>query len=233
MNKKFLAIIPARGGSKSLPGKNMKKLRGLSLIGHAICGAKKSRYISRVVVSTDDNGIARLARRLGSEVVMRPASLAKDNSRMAGAIMHCLKELKKKDGYVPDALMLLQPTSPLRTSLHIDEAFDILLNMDCDAVISVFKPMYHPLKSFKTYGRGYLRAMVKSKFSFTPRQALPTPYVPNGAIYLIKTAAFVKYHMLFTPKTLPYIMSRSESVDIDDMDDFRYAEYLMRRKKRS
>jgi len=232
MNKKHLAIIPARGGSKCLPGKNIKKLKGIPLIAYSIRAALKSRNISRVVVSTDDHRIADVARKYGSEVIMRPAYLAKDESLMAGVIFHCLNTLKTKEGYIPDKFILLQPTSPLRTLRHIDEAFSILRYENCDSVISVCQPDFHPCKSFKINKRGFLEGLVSSMHCFVPRQHLPKVYVCNGAIYLIKTSAFIEEESLITLKTFPYIMPPKESVDIDSIVDFEYVSYLMNVKKK-
>ncbi len=232
MSKKHLAIIPARGGSQCLPGKNIKKLKGVPLIAYSIRAALKSCNISRVIVSTDDDEIARLARRYGSEVIMRPAYLARADSLMVSVILHSLNALKTKEGYIPDKLILLQPTSPLRTVRHIDEAFSILRYKNCDSVISVCQPDFHPLKSFKINKRGFLKGLVSPAHCFALRQDLPKAYVSNGAIYLIKTSTFIKEGSLLTSKTFPYIMSPWESVDIDSIVDFEYAAYLLNMKKR-
>ncbi|MCX5712985.1 MAG: acylneuraminate cytidylyltransferase family protein [Candidatus Omnitrophica bacterium] len=231
MDKGNLAIIPARGGSRRLPGKNIKRLNGIPLIVYTIRAALKSRNISRVIVSTDDQAIADIARRHGSEVMIRPAYLCQDNSLTDDAIFYCLNELKTNEGYIPDKLILLQPTSPFRTFRHIDKAFSILKQKRCDAVISVFEPCFHPLKSLILTKGGFLEALVSGKYCFSPRQKLPKAYMPNGAIYLIKTRAFINSGSLLTSKTSPYIMPVLESVDIDSKDDFEYASYLISRKK--
>jgi CMP-N-acetylneuraminic acid synthetase len=151
---------------------------------------------------------------------------------MAGTVFHCLKELKTKEGYVPDRLILLQPSSPLRTARHIDEAFLLLKHKDCDSVISVTKPAFHPLKAFKINKRGFLEGAISSRHCFIPRQQLPEAYAGNGAIHLIKTKAFIKGGSFLTFQTRPYIMPFQESADIDNIADFEYVSYLIAGKRK-
>jgi CMP-N,N'-diacetyllegionaminic acid synthase len=231
MESKYLGIIPARGGSKGLPGKNIKELNGIPLIGYSIRAALESHSVSRTIVSTDDEAIADIAIKFGSEVLMRPTDLAKDDSLMADVILHCLNELQSKEGYVSEAFVLLQPTSPLRESSHIDEAFNIFENKNCDGVISVFEPKDHPLKSFKLSKNGFLEGLIDSKFCFLPRQELPTAYMANGSIFLIKTVAFLKNKRLFSPRIMPYFMTKPISIDIDEINDFDYAAFQMNKKR--
>jgi len=226
-----LAIIPARSDSKGLPGKNIRKLNGVPLIGYSICAARASHNISRIIVSTDEEKIGRIAQSFGSEFVKRPARLAKDNSPMTDVVSHCLNELKAKEGYDPELFILLQPTSPFRGSRHIDEAFEILKHGRCEAVISILEPSFHPLKSFRLGKDGFLKGLVKAEFSFAPRQELPNGYVANGAIFLMKTESFRKHKSLFAPHTRPYLMGRLESTDIDHIEDFEYASFLLKHKK--
>src|SRR3989344_1132419 len=121
--KKILAIIPARGGSKGIPGKNIKLLAGKPLIAHSIEAARNSRFINRVIVSTDDEHIANAARKYGAEIIMRPKELAEDKTPMDPVLQHAV-EFLEKENYIPEAVMLLQPTSPLRTTEHINEAIE-------------------------------------------------------------------------------------------------------------
>lgn len=228
---KRLAIVPARGGSKGIPSKNIVKLDNIPLIAYSIQAALQSQKISRVVISTDSNEIAAVASKFGAEIVRRPAELAQDHSPIVDVIVHCLDVLELKENYHPDTIVLLQPTSPLRTHHHIDAVFRLFEERTCDAVISVCEPDHHPLKSFKLGENGFLTGLVNNKLCFTPRQMLPKALVPNGAIYLIKATIFKKLKTLLPPKALPYIMSKTESIDIDNIDDLDYISSLLSKQK--
>lgn len=229
MNKEFLAIIPARGGSKGIKLKNIVDLNGLPLIAYTIEAAKKSKNRLRVIVSTENNDISVVAQELKAEVQKRPINIAQDNSSSEEVIHHCLNLLKSNECYVPDYIVLLQPTSPLRTYAHIDQAIDLITNTNCSAVISVVDPPFHPLKAFKQAKDGYLTGIVNNGFCFSPRQELPPALIPNGAIYIIKTDIFLQYNTLLPHGTLPLIMSKIESLDIDDIDDLKIVTYFMTR----
>lgn len=231
MEDRRLAIIPARGGSKGIPSKNIVKLDNIPLIAYSIQAALRSQKISRVVVSTDSDEISAVASKFGAEVVKRPTELTQDHSPIVDVIVHCLDVLELKENYHPDPIVLLQPTSPLRTHHHIDAAFRLLEKRTCDAVISVCESGYHPLKSFKLDEKGFLTGLVNNELCFTPRQMLPRALVANGAIYLIKATIFKKLKTLLPPKTLPYIMSKTESIDVDDIDDLAYISFLMSKYK--
>lgn len=228
MKKENAAIIPARGGSKGLSRKNVRKLDGIPLIAYSIRAALGSREVSRTIVTTEDEEIAGISRGFGSEVLMRPPSLASDDTPMADVVAHCLDELESTQGYVPGAFVLLQPTSPLRESRHIDAAFDILDQRGCEAVIGVFEPSSHPLKSLRLGEDGFLTGLVTDEFCFRPRQSLPAAYSINGAIFIARTSSFVRCKSLLPPKTLPYVMREAESIDIDSLEDLQSAESLIR-----
>jgi CMP-N-acetylneuraminic acid synthetase len=131
-----LAIIPARGGSKGIPGKNIKKINGKSLLYYTINASLKSKYISKTIVSTDDIKIAREAKKNGSEVINRPKNLANDKAQIEPVMTHVLKKLEKNESYIPDIIILLQNTSPLRTSKHIDSAFQQFKRTKLDSILS-------------------------------------------------------------------------------------------------
>lgn len=135
--KKILAIIPARGGSKRLPGKNIALLAGKPLIAHTIETAQKSQYIDRIVVSTDDKKIADVSQKYGAEIIERPKEFAEDQSPVHQAVEHALSQLVKTHQYIPDFVVLLQPTSPLRTIEDISRALDLFLKNPCESVISI------------------------------------------------------------------------------------------------
>jgi len=214
---KVLAIIPARGGSKGIPDKNIKDLAGKPLIAWTIEAALKSVFVTKTVVSSDSDVILKIAQKYNADVLKRPAHLASDTARSEPVITDVLEQLKKESF---DYVILLQPTSPLRTAVDIDKAINKLLNSNGTALISVYPPHHHPLKAFKTDADGFLKGLVNDDYPFTPRQALPKTFYPNGAIYLIKTALFLETGKLFTDKTIAFEMSADKSFDLDTKADF-------------
>lgn len=228
----ILAIIPARGGSKGIPHKNIVDLCGKPLIQYAIDAAKESKLITRTVVSTDDIEIANVARALDAEVLMRPEELSTDSVPMKDVINHILDTLAK-DGYSPEMFVLLQPTSPLRTANHIDEALSKMIDDDkADAVVSVIPlpHQYSPLKIMCSNDSGYLDFYSKDGEKYTTRQELPTFYARNGAaIYAITTSSYRDTGSLYGTHCIPYIMNQFNSVDIDDIFDLTIAECLIRK----
>lgn len=228
MDKEILAIIAARGGSKGLPGKNIKELCGKPLISYTIEAAKEAKYITRVVVSTDDNDIARVSKELGADIpCMRPDELATDNASSIDAVLHMVNYLKEVENYNPEFIVLLQPTSPLRNSKHIDEAIEKLLETKMDAIVSVCESEVSPYWS-NVFNENKLEYFIEEGKKITRRQDLPNVYRMNGAIYGIKTDVFIK-EKTFEPESLTgYIMSNKDSVDIDEALDFKFAEIIMK-----
>ena len=228
-SKKILAIIPARGGSKGIPRKNIRVLAGKPLIAYSIEAALKSKYINKVVVSTDDKEIAEVAKKYGAEVIKRPKELARDESPTIDAIFHVLDSLKDEN-YIPDMIILLQPTSPLRSIDDIDNAIGLFLNNDCEAVVGVREDI-HLYWSFKIE-RSYLKPVFDKKYLKMGRQELPKLYLPNGAIFISTPTILRKYNGFYCNKTLPYIMPVERSIDIDDEKDFIFAEILIKKLRR-
>lgn len=216
---KVIAIIPARGGSKGIPRKNLVNFSGKPLMQWSIDAALKSKYITDVVVSSDDDEILNLAQ-LNEEVIVikRPKELAQDNSKTAPVLTHVLESLKEVKF---DYLILLQPTSPLRTAKDIDLAFEKLLNSEATSLISVCELEHHPFKSFKVDEKGYLQGVINNDYPFYPRQSLPKAYRANGAIYIIKVNNFIKDKRLLTNKAAYFEMSIDASLDIDTIKDLR------------
>lgn len=229
---KFLAIIAARGGSKGLKGKNIKKLCGKPLISYTIDAAKKSKYISRIVVSTDDYNIAKISKEFGADIpCMRPDELATDNASPIDAVLHLVNYLKEVENYNPEFIVLLQPTSPLRNFKHIDEAIEKLLETKMDAIVSVCESEVNPYWS-NVFNEDKLQYFIEEGKKITRRQDLPKIYRMNGAIYGIKTDVFIK-EKTFEPESLTgYIMSNKDSVDIDEALDFKFAEIIMKEELR-
>lgn len=225
----ILAVIGARGGSKGLPGKNVASLCGKPLLAWSIDAARQSASIARTVVSTDDETIAIVARQHGADVpFLRPAALATDDAPAIAVVRHVVEALAR-DGYHPDAVMLLQPTSPLRTAGDIDRAAALLLERQADAVVSVCPAKPHPYWMKGIDATGWMRDLLPQPEAFTGRQALPEVYALNGAIYLVRS------EVLLTggwngPRTAAYVMPLERSIDIDTSLDLAIAEFLLGRR---
>ena len=223
----IVAIIPARGGSKGIPRKNIKQLFGKPLIVWTIEHAKKSRYIGRITVSTEDKEIAEISKKCGAEVIERPEELAKDETPTIDVIFHVL-EVIKAENFEPGLVVLLQPTSPLRNAQDIDNAIELFLKNDCESVVSVCEVEHSLYWSFEIENR-YLKPIFGGKYLNMRRQDLSKVYTPNGAIYVSTPEILRKYKSFYCSKTIPYIMPPERSVDIDNEIDFMLAELLMRK----
>ena len=224
----MIAIIPARGGSKGLPGKNVRPLNGKPLLAYAVEAALKAKHIDRVIISTDDEEIARFAVEYGAELpFMRPAELASDTAMAIDNYIYTIGRLEKEDGKLIDAFVVLQPTSPLRIAEDIDGAIELFEQKSADSVISYCQEA-HPVtwhKYLDDEGRfvDIFDANIKN------RQENRVSYYPNGAVYVFKTA-MIRDRKYYTDKSYAYIMPRTRSVDIDFIEDFEYAEFLLTRR---
>lgn len=222
---KVLGIIPARGGSKGIPKKNVQLLGGKPLLLWTIEAAQASS-LARLVVSTDDQAIAAIAREAGVEVIMRPPALATDQAPTLPVLQHVLQQI----GESYDAVMTLQPTSPFRNAKHIDEAIALLeKHPEADTLVSV-QPVphqYNPM-SVMQLADGWLSPWFPVEAQITRRQDKPAVWARNGAaIYLTRTAQLATY--IFGGKTLAYQMSKLDSIDLDDAEDWEIAEALIAR----
>ncbi len=227
MTKKILAIIPARGGSKGLPRKNIIDLNGKPLIAWTIEASLNSKYISKTVVSSDDDEILNISEKYNSETIKRPSELALDTTSSEAVIKHVVEDLKQKNQEF-DYIILLQPTSPLRNSENIDNAFDLLFKKNkATAVISVCEIENKLLKAFKQDDEGFIEGVSNNKYPFMRRQDLPKTYLSNGAIYIIRVDEFIKYNSFLTNKTISYIMNKNNSMDIDTKKDIEMARILI------
>jgi len=229
MRTEVLAIIPARGGSKGIPRKNIRLLAGKPLIAYSIETALKSRYIDRIIVSTEDEEIAKIAKIYGAEVIKRPKELARDETPTIDAVKHVLEFLKKKENYIPDIIILLQPTSPLRSVEDIDNAVELFLNNDCEGIISLCEAKSPPYWSFRIRKR-YIEPILGWDFLHKRRQDVPKSYAPNGAIYITTVKNLYRYNGFLSKKTMAYIMPFERSIDIDEEIDFKFAEFLLGEK---
>lgn len=227
--KRVLALVPARGGSKGVKRKNLQAVGGVTLLERAISGGLGSEFVDSVVVSSDDQDILTAATNAGAIALERPSHLAEDSTPTAPVIEDALNQLQMSDGLV----LLLQPTSPLRTSEHIDAAFR-LLGEDAtpqDGVLSVVEPDETPFKAFVLNEDGFLRGLVDDEAPFRPRQELPAAYLPNGAIYLFSVSEFVAEGRIPMKRMRPFVMSRQASIDIDRPEDLRRAEAALNSTK--
>jgi len=227
METKILAIIPARGGSKTIPRKNIKLLNGKPLIYYTIKESIKSKYLGRIIVSTEDKEISEISKKYGAEVIERPEELAKDETPTIDVIFHVLQVIKAEN-FEPGLVVLLQPTSPLRNAQDIDNAIELFLKNDCESVVSVCEVEHSLYWSFEIENR-YLKPIFGGKYLNMRRQDLPKVYTPNGAIYVSTPEILRKYKSFYCSKTIPYIMPPERSVDIDNEIDFMLAELLMRK----
>lgn len=225
--RRVLAVVPARGGSKGLPGKNLRLLGGKPMIAWTIEAAQASRRIDRVVVSTDCEEIAAVARQYGAEVpFLRPAELASDHARSFDALLHAI-DWQEENGFVFDLVVWLQPTSPLRCGEDIDRAIELYFSRDAEAVVSVCETDHHPWWSNTLPEDGCMRDFLRPEALNSNRQQLPAFFRLNGAIYLA-SPQFLKINgSFYSDRTFAYVMPKGRSVDIDDAIDLCMAEALL------
>ena len=224
----MLAIIPARGGSKGLPGKNIKLLNGKPLIAYTIEAAMAAKKISRIIVSTDNRQIAKVAMDYGAESpFLRPEHLATDTALSIDIYDYTLSEIEKQEAVKIEKFMVLQPTSPLRTAEDIDNAIELFNIKSADSVISYCQE-YHPIKWHRyVTNEGKLKNIFEE--TLNNRQEERPSYFPNGAIYIIKRD-LIKKRSYISDNSYAYIMDKKKSIDIDTIEDFEYAEFLLKNK---
>lgn len=227
-NKKFLAIIPARGGSKRLPRKNVLDLCGKPLITYTIEAALKSKYIDKVIVSSDDEEILNISKKNGADIIKRPIDLANDTATTFDTIKHTIDNFEKYD-----YIVLLQPTSPLRNEKHIDEAIQLLEEKNADSIISVCEMDHSPLWSNTLPKDGNMSNFLKDEILNKRSQDLEKYYRLNGAIYICKTSKLLEEKsFILKKKIFAYIMDRKNSIDIDEKIDFHIAKILIKVKNK-
>lgn len=233
--KEILAIIPARGGSRRIPKKNIKKLAGKPLIAYTIEEAKKSQYIDRIITSTDIEEIAQVAREYGSEVpFMRPVEFAADQATDLVVFEHSLSWLSENEDYKPDIVVQLRPTSPLRTVKEIDAAIELLLaHPEADSVRTVAEPEQSPYKMYRINNSGMLEPLLnlnEGKESFNlPGQSLPKVYKHIGYVDVIWEKTISQKHQMTGEKIVPLILKGAYS-GIDTPADWELYEYLISKR---
>lgn len=224
---RILALVPARGGSKGIPRKNIKLLAGKPLIAWTIEAALRSRALAAVVVSTDDEEIAEVAKSLGAQVpFLRPSALARDDSPGIDPVLHAVDQLPHFD-----AVLLLQATSPLRTSDDIDACIALANEMSAPSVVSVTEPAQHPHWMYRIEPDLRLQRLINGP-SITRRQDLPPVYSINGALYYAEVKWLRRHRALVTDETIGYLMAPERSVDLDSLLDWSLAECLITAKLR-
>ena len=224
----MIALIPARGGSKGLPGKNIRLLAGKPLIAHTILAAQNAKTIDRVLVSTDSPEIAQVARAFGAEIpFLRPAELARDESLAIDNYIYTVDRLNTEFSAGIKELAVLLPTVPLRTAEDIDSAVRLFQEKSADSVISYY-PAPHPLQWHRFIDeKGVLQSFFPDGGALRNRQEEKRAYLPNGALYIFNYKILKEQRVYYTEKSYPYLMPAERSVDIDTLQDFRFAEFLM------
>ncbi|WP_297407496.1 acylneuraminate cytidylyltransferase family protein [uncultured Cetobacterium sp.] len=226
-NKRILAIIPARGGSKGIPKKNIIDILNKPLLHYSIKSAKESKYLDKIIISTDDKEIAEVAENLGIDVpFLRPEELATDTSKSIEAFIHSIKE-EKKNGNIYDYILLLQNTSPLRQGWHIDEAIEKLLESNERSLVSVNEVNEHPSIMRTIANDGILKNLIDSNGDIR-RQDFSKIYIVNGAIYIQKNDNNLNLETNLNGGDIPYIMEHKYSIDIDNYLDLEIATHYLK-----
>ncbi len=214
-----MSIIPARGGSKGIPLKNLQLLNEKPLLDYSVNASLKSKFITRTLVSTDHYKILKRAKKLGADIIKRPKHLANDSSRIEPVIQHCLNYLKLKENYHPDIIILLQNTSPLRTKKHIDSALNLFLTSKFDSMLSGFTShhFFWKIKNNNAIPINY------NPTKRPNRQDFNNQFIENGAIYITKYSAFQKSKCRISGKIGFFNMPEELSIDIDTKLDLLQA----------
>jgi len=230
----ILAIVPARGGSRSIPHKNIKLLNGIPLIAYSIAASLQAKTIDRVIVSTDDPEIADIARQWGAEVpFLRPAELAKDDTPDLPVFQHALQWLAEQQGYIPKAVIQLRPTTPIRPPDCVDRAVAALLgNEQVDSVRGVVPSKQNPFKMWRFQDNGYMRPLLDTEFEEPynmPRQKLPATYWQTGHIDAIRYATIMTQNSMTGQLIWPLVLDARYTIDIDVEQDWKQAEWMLKR----
>ncbi|WP_300363788.1 acylneuraminate cytidylyltransferase family protein [Fusobacterium sp.] len=229
-NKKILAVIPARGGSKGIPSKNIIEIKGKPLIEYSIECGKKSKYIDRTIISTDSELIKEIAVKCGGDVpFMRPKELAADGSKTIDCLVHAVETLKLM-GEEYDYLILLQNTVPLRKTWQVDEAIEKIFSTNERSLVSVTEVEQHPILMRTIDENGIVKNLLHMN-STMRRQDFPKFYKVNGAIYIQKIDREFNLETSLNDGKLAYIMEKQYSVDIDDYIDLKIVEYYLEKEK--
>jgi len=223
--KKILAVIPARGGSKGVARKNIKSAGGKPLIAWIIESAKTSRYIDRLILSSEDDEIIGVSKKYGCEVpFIRPPELAQDDSSVSDVIVHALSEVT---GY--DFVMLLQPTTPLTLTKDIDGCIESCISSNAKSMVSVTEPDKSPYWMFHMDNDNNLQSVLGQKYLNNRRQDLPLTYIPTGAVYMAQSSWFLENMSFYSNITRGYVIPQKRSLDIDSERDFKFFELILKK----
>lgn len=218
-------MIPARGGSKDVPRKNILNVAGKPLIVWTIEAALASRYVDRVIVSTDDEEVAAVARQWGAEVpFLRPSEYSGDHAPISAPALHAIEQIH---GF--DYLVTLQPTTPLRTASTLDSCLEFAISRGLPACASLTEPTHKPYWMYRILEDGTIDPLMKEQYP--SRQLFPAYHTLNGAIYVVAVEWFKKTKTFLTRETSAFLMSQIESFDIDNALDLEIADYLLRRHR--
>ena len=228
-DKKILAIIPARGGSKRIPNKNIRKFLGKPLIAYAIKQGLSCKLIDRLIVDTESDKIAKVAKKYGAEVpFLRPKELAQDGSNVIDAIFYTLERLKKEENYIPTHIMILQTTSPLRESEDIEACWEMMKKTDATTVLTVcptHPKLYHLSSKNDTILVNGLETHSNNTQTWEPA------YLLNGLVYIVSVDALYKEKLIITRKTKAVICPKWRSVDLDTPEEWVMAEVFYKNKR--
>lgn len=227
-----LAVITARSGSKGIKNKNICPINGKPMVAYTIESALESRYIDKVMVSTDSETYADIARKYGAEVpFLRSSKNSDDNAKSIDVLLEVIAKYEKKEQHF-DSVILLQPTSPMRTSQNIDEAFELFYEKLADSVVSVCECEYSPLLCNTLPDDKNMYGFIISENALR-RQDMEVYYRLNGAIYIVQTDILFKQQLFYGEKSYAYIMEQRQSVDIDSELDFEFVEFLMQKESQN
>jgi CMP-N,N'-diacetyllegionaminic acid synthase len=220
-----LGLVPARSGSKGVPGKNLRPLAGRPLLDYTAAAARESRVVDRLVLSTDDTAIADVGRRAGLEVpFLRPAALAADDTPMLPVITHAVACLAA-DGWHPEIIVLLQPTSPLRRGAHIRDAVELLRSSGADSVVSVVEVPRHLSPDYvMKIDAGVLRPFLADGARVTRRQDVRQAYSRDGTVYAFRRTTLERFGTIYGERCLPIVVDAADSLSIDTLADWDEAE---------
>jgi CMP-N,N'-diacetyllegionaminic acid synthase len=224
-----IALIPARGGSKGLPRKNLAMLAGKPLIAHTIDAARGSALVDETWVSSDDDEILDVSAKRGARTLVRPSALANDCASAIGVVQHFILSLPEELRQSDALILYLQPTSPLRNATHIDAALTAMSSAGAETMLSVVEADKPPQKAFRLDDEGRLISLFDEQLSNSRRQDLPRCYFPNGAIYAFPISAFESRRGFPSNGSIPFIMSADHSIDIDTADDLLHVRNVLGR----
>lgn len=228
--KNVIAIVPARGGSKGLPGKNLRDFCGNSLVAHTVLVALECASIDQIIISSDSKRILRAGEDAGGKPHYRHPALATDNATTDVVIADVFENLNFSNA-ADTIVVILQPTSPLRTSKQIFDALELYKSSSCELVASVCEAEKHPMKAFRESAAGYLEGFMDIDSPFMPRQQFETAYYANGAIYIFSLQSFLRHQCIPRTNILPFIMTQTDSIDIDNEFELHMAQMIYKERE--